>query len=382
MNRPRRRIGLGGRLFAAQTLVVLVGAATAGLVAAAVGPAIFRDHLRHAGAIGAETSRHVEEAYASASAVALGVAMLCALATALAVSAYVARRVAHPIGQLARVAADVTVGRYEVRAPAPGIGTEFDTVAQAFNAMAGRLRDVEDTRRRLLGDLGHEMRTPLATIEAYLDAAEDGVGVDDEDTLAVLRTQTTRLRRLAEDLTAVARAEEDRLTLRRRPVSPADLLAAAGAAAQPGYTARGVALTARAAAGLPALDADPQRLGQVLGNLLDNALRHTPPGGTVTVTADRHDRDIRIEVSDTGDGIAAEHLPHLFERFYRADTARDRDHGGSGIGLAIARAIVTAHGGRITAHSDGPGRGATFTVTLPAAGGPARERPGDAPHDP
>ncbi|MFG2042970.1 sensor histidine kinase [Dactylosporangium sp. NPDC048998] len=365
MRRPGRHVGLGGRLLAAQTLVVFVGVVTAGLVAAAVGPAIFRDHLHHAGTISPEASRHIEEAYASASALSLGVAMLCALAAALAVSAYVARRVAHPIGQLARVAADITDGQYEVRAPAPGIGAEFDTVAAAFNTMAGRLRDVEDTRRRLLGDLGHEMRTPLATIEAYLDAAEDGIGVDDEDTLTVLRTQTTRLRRLAEDLTAVSRAEEHRLDLHRRTTSPADLVDAAAAAAQPRYAAHNVTLTTRIATGLPALDVDPERLGQVLGNLLDNALRHTPPGGTVTVTADRHDGDVRIRVTDTGDGIAAEHLPHLFERFYRADTARDRDHGGSGIGLAIVRAIVTAHGGRVTADSDGPGRGATFTVELP-----------------
>lgn len=365
MRRPGRHAGLAGRLFAAQTLVVLVGAATAGLVAAAVGPAIFRDHLRHAGAISPEASRHVEEAYASASALSLGVAMLCALAAALAVSAYVARRVAHPIGQLARVAADITAGQYEVRVPAPGIGTEFDTVAAAFNTMAGRLGDVEITRRRLLGDLGHEMRTPLATIEAYLDAAEDGVGVDDEDTLAVLRAQTTRLRRLAEDLTAVARAEEDRLDLHRRPTAPEDLVSAAVAAGEPQYTARGVTLTAQLAPGLPPVDADPQRLGQVLANLLDNALRHTPPGGTVTVTAEHEQAEVHIRVTDTGTGIAAEHLPHLFERFYRADTARDRDRGGSGIGLAIVRAIVTAHGGRVTAHSDGPGHGATFTVTLP-----------------
>ncbi|MEU7872202.1 HAMP domain-containing sensor histidine kinase [Dactylosporangium sp. NPDC049140] len=367
MTRRRRRVGLGGRLFAAQTLVVLVGASTAGLVAVAVGPTIFRDHLHHAGTISAEASRHVEEAYASASAVSLGVAMLCALAAALAVSAYVARRVARPIGELARVAAEVTDGRYEVRAPAPGIGAEFDTVAVAFNIMAGRLGDVEGTRRRLLGDLGHELRTPIATIEAYLEAAEDGVGVDDEDTLTVLRTQTARLRRLAEDLTAVARAEEARLDLDRRPTAVVDLVDAAVAAARPGCTARGVTLTHRIAAGLPTVDADPQRLGQVLGNLLDNALRHTPPGGAVTVTADRHDGCIRIQVTDTGDGIAAEHLPHLFERFYRADAARNRGHGGSGIGLAIVRAIVVDHGGRVAAASDGPGRGATFTITLPGS---------------
>ncbi|MGA5298336.1 sensor histidine kinase [Nucisporomicrobium flavum] len=363
----RRRIGLAARLFAAQTLVVLVGVVTASLVAAVVGPAIFRGHLHHAGEISAETGRHVEEAYGSANAVALGVALLCALGAGLAVSAFVARRVAHPIGQLAHIAGEITDGRYEVRAPAPGIGAEFDTVAEAFNTMAGRLQDIETTRRRLLGDLGHEMRTPLATIEAYLDAAEDGIGVDDEDTLTVLRTQTGRLRRLAEDLAAVSLAEERRVDLHPEPVAPAELVGAAVAAAAPRYAAAGVALDAGAAAGLPSVDADPQRLGQVLGNLLDNALRHTPAGGSVTVTADLAADRLRLQVADTGEGIPAEHLPHVFERFYRADSARDRARGGSGIGLAIVRAIVSAHGGAVSAHSDGPGRGATFTVTLPLA---------------
>ena len=123
---------------------------------------------------------------------------------------------------------------------------------------------------------------------------------------------------------------------------------------------------------VPDIDADPERIGQVLGNLLDNALRHTPPGGQVSVTLDPDPAGIRITIADDGEGIAAAHLPHLFERFYRADPARDRGRGGSGIGLTIVRTLVHAHGGRVTADSDGPGTGATFTVTLHAAGiGPA-----------
>ncbi|MFG2058730.1 sensor histidine kinase [Micromonospora sp. NPDC048930] len=365
----RGQLGLPGRLLAAQTFVVLTGAATLAMVAAAVGPAIFRSHLRRvAGPVDPGTAHHVEEAYASASALALGVAIAASLLAALAVSAYLARRLAQPVTQLAAAAADVSRGEYAARVNAPGFGPEFDTVAAAFNAMAARLADAETTRRRLLADLGHELRTPLATIEAYVDAAEDGIAVEGEETWTVLRAQTTRLRRLAEDVVAVSRAEEHQLDLHRRPVAAGELVSAAVAAARPRYVAKGVALHEQVAPDAGLIDADAQRMGQVLGNLLDNALRHTPPAGHVTVRATRDHEGVHVSVADTGDGIDVRHLPHVFERFYRADAARDRDHGGSGIGLAVARAIVTQHGGRITAASEGRGKGATFTVTLPAAG--------------
>jgi signal transduction histidine kinase len=359
------RLGLAGRLFAAQTLVVLVGAVTLGLVAAAVGPAIFRDHLHRASTqVDADAARHVEEAYASASALSLAVALLAALVAALAVSAYVARRVAHPVGQLAAAAADVADGDYETRVAAPGMGREFATLALAFNTMAARLDDMEATRRRLLADLGHELRTPLATIEAYVDATEDGVSVADEDTWAVLRTQTNRLRRLAEDIAAVSLAEEHQLDLHPRRLAAKDLVGAAVAAAQPRYVAKGVRLQERVGGGVGDVEVDPERMSQVLSNLLDNALRHTATGGTVIITLDRNANGVRFTVADTGEGIPTEHLSHVFERFYRADPARGR--GGSGIGLAIARAIVIEHGGQITAASAGPGAGATFTVILPS----------------
>jgi two-component system sensor histidine kinase BaeS len=363
----RLPVGLAGRLFAAQALVVFSGALTLGLVAVAMGPAIFHDHLSQVpGQVDAEAARHVEEAYASANLVSLTVALFAALAAALAVSAYVARRVARPVGQLAAAAADVAEGRYDARVSAPGLGREFDTVAEAFNAMAARLADVEATRRRLLADLGHELRNPVATIEAYVDAAEDGVAVAGEETWAVLRTQTGRLRRLVDDVAAVSRAEEHQLDLQPHSVAAADLVQAAAATVRPRFADKGVVLHERVVASAGDVWADPERIGQVLGNVLENALRHTPPGGEVTLTVDRDTAGVRFTVADTGEGIPAEHVRHVFERFYRVETARDRHHGGSGIGLAIARAIVAEHGGRISAESDGPGRGATFTIILPA----------------
>lgn len=361
-------MGLAARLFAAQVLVLVVGAATLGLVAALVGPPIFHDHLRRAvGEVPAETSHHVEEAYASAGVLSLGVALAAALAAALAISAYVARRVAHPVAALADAATDVADGRYAVAVTAPNLGGEFDRLTAAFNLMATQLEAVEATRRRMLADLAHEMRTPLATLDAYLEAAEDGVSVADEDAAQVLRAQTMRLRRLADDIAAVSRAEEHQLDLHPRPVAPAALADTAVAAARARYAEKGVALRAEADPSLPDVTVDAERIGQALGNLLDNALRHTPPGGEVTVSA-RSARDgACLAVSDTGAGVPAEHLPHLFERFYRADAARDREHGGSGIGLAIVRAVVAAHGGRVRADSPGPHGGAVFTIFLPTA---------------
>jgi two-component system sensor histidine kinase BaeS len=364
----RPHLGLTGRLFAAQSLVVLAGAATLGAVTVLVGPAIFHEHLQQISpAAGPEVTHHVEQAYTSANTIALAVGLAAALATALAASALAARRVARPVRQLAAAAADIADGRYAARVTAPGIGADFDSVAASFNAMAARLADVETTRRRLLADVGHELRTPLATMQAYVQAAQDGITVADEDTWTVLATQTERMQRLIEDIAAVSRAEENQLDLHPVRTTAADLAVTAVTAARPRYTAKGVALEHRPQPGATTVDADPARLAQVLANLLDNALRHTPPGGHVTVTTGSDNDNVHITVTDTGDGITAEHLPHLFERFYRADTARDRGHGGSGIGLAIARAIVTDHGGHLTADSHGPGTGATFTVTLPTA---------------
>jgi signal transduction histidine kinase len=360
------RAGIAGRLFTAQTLVVLVGGLTLGLVASVIGPTIFHNHLGQVpGGVEPQTAQHVEEAYASASAISLAVAMVAALATALAVSAYLARRVARPAGDLAAAATEVADGHYGTRVAAPGLGREFDTVAQAFNAMAARLADVESMRRRLLADLGHELRTPVATIEAYVDAAEDGVAVAGEDTWAVLRAQARRLKRLADDIAAVSRAEEHQIDVHIQPLDAGQLANAALDAAHAAAQAKGIELHLHVGDGPHSVLADPERMGQVLGNVLDNALRHTPSGGTVTLALEAVPNGVRFTISDNGEGILAEHLPHIFERFYRADPTRD---GGSGIGLAVARAIVDIHNGHITAASKGPGTGAIFTILLLPAG--------------
>ena len=363
----RRRGGLAGRLLVAQTLVLLTGSVTAWLIAATVGPTLFHSHLTQAN-VGATSAQilHTEMAYQSANAISLSLALLTALVVAMAVDVYMARRIGRSVASIADAASDVAGGHYDVRVPAPGLGAEFDALVSGFNQMADRLGSVERTRRRLLADLGHEMRTPVATLDAYLEALEDGVATLDAPTTELLRAQTRRLARLSEDIGTVSRAEEGQVQLDLRTVQPSTVVSAAIDSVAEAYETKGVRLDTDIAVGLPQLSLDPERMGQVLGNLLDNALRHTPAGGTVTISAaaSRRTGGVALSVADTGEGIPAEHLAHVFERFYRVDTARDRAHGGSGIGLAIAKAFVEAHGGQLSATSSGTGQGSTFRILL------------------
>lgn len=361
----RARPGFAARLLAAQALVLVASALTTWLVASVVGPTIFSGHLQQAGDTHTATeTRHVEEAFASALLLSIALALLASVAAALAVSWYFSRRVQRSIHHVAEAASQIADGRYDARVPDPGLGGEFASLALTYDRLAEKLGSTESTRRSMLADLAHEMRTPLATIDAHLEAVEDGVRELDEDTLGVIRGSTGRLRRLAEDIAAVSRAEEDGRDVTLRPMDAAGVAHAAAEAAWDRYAAKGVQLhTELDEAGEIRVDAD--RFGQVLGNLLDNALRHTPEGRAVTLACRRVDHWVEYRVADTGEGVASEHLPHLFDRFYRADTARDRAHGGSGIGLAIAKALVEAHGGGISVTSAGPGHGATFTVRIP-----------------
>lgn len=353
-----QRPGFGGRLLLAQTPVLVAGGSTSWGVAAAVGPEIFSDHLTAAGGeqSAAETT-HVEEAYASAIVVALAVSLVIALV----VPWFFTHRVKRSVNAVADSATRIAHGDYRVRISPPGLGPEFDLLGTSINQLAGRLANVEQTRRRMLA---HEMRTPLATIDAHLEAIEDGLRSADADTIAVLRSSIDRLCRLGRDISAVSKAEEGQLPIDPRPVEVTDLVRTATSASAHFAATRNVRLVEQTASESVEIMADQERMGQVLGNLLDNAIRHSPAGREVVVSSRPVGRRwVEISVADAGDGIVAEHLGHVF---YRADTARNRQQGGSGIGLTITRALVEAHGGDIVAASPGPGEGATSTVRLPA----------------
>src|SRR3954469_37202 len=361
-----RRTGIGVRLLLAQTLVLVAGAATVWIVAAVVGPPLFREHLHRAGIPAMSSEQmHAEEAYTYATAISIGVALAVSALAALVVTWYFSRRVQRSVAEVASAAAAVADGRYDSRVSPPQLGDDFDSLAEAFNQMAGRLEAVETTRRRMFGDLAHEIRTPVSVLEAYFEAVEDGVKVLDRETITMLRDQTRRLVRFSDDVAALAQAEESHAAIAPTSVAPEDLIETAVSAAADRFATKGVTLSSHVGSGMSAVWADSHRLGQVLANLLDNALRHTASGGRVDISATAHRDEVTISVSDDGEGIVAEHLPHVFERFYRADAARDREHGGAGIGLAIAKALVEAHHGHITANSAGPVTGTTFTITLP-----------------
>jgi two-component system, OmpR family, sensor histidine kinase BaeS len=365
--RPRwRRSGIGLRLLAAQAIVVAVGAATTFVVAAVVGPPLFREHLHRAGVpMGSMEEVHAEEAYGYATVFSIGGALAVSALAALAVSWYVSRRLQQSLTEVASAATAVAEGDYDIRVSSPRLGEDFDALAAAFNQMASRLQSVETTRQQMFSDLAHEIRTPVAVLEAYIEALEDGVRTLTPQTATMLRDQTRRLVRFSDDVAALAKAEESSVSMAYAVVDVDRLIQRCAAVAQERYDAKNVTLHVRPARDLPRLWADEQRLAQVLGNLLDNALRHTASGGSVHVDCHSENHHLEIAVVDNGDGIAAEHLPRVFERFYRADAARDRDHGGAGIGLAIAKALVEAHGGTISVTSAGPGTGATFTLSLP-----------------
>ena len=361
------RGGLASRLMLAQVLVLGASVVTAGVVAAIVGPPLFHEHLLEAGhAADSPQLAHIEQAYRDASLVSLGVALVIALACAAAVTWYVTRRLQAPLGALANAAREVSRGHLGARVGPLGAGTEFDELGQAFNLMASQLEQTEDTRRRLLSDLAHELRTPIATLTVYCEGLRDGVTTWNTETERVLTEQTERLARLAADLDDVSRAEEGRLALELSPTPVRELIWSAAQAKREAFARQGVELDVQADAA-PDVDvaADPRRVGQVLDNLLANALRHTPPGGSVRLFARAVHDAVEFVVADTGDGMSTDQLPHVFERFYRGDTARDRERGGSGLGLTISRAIADAHHGSLVASSPGPGHGSTFTLALP-----------------
>ncbi|GGG62112.1 two-component sensor histidine kinase [Kocuria dechangensis] len=380
MSPLRRHRGIASRFFLAQVLVVGVSILASGVVASLAGPPIFHEHMLIAGhPENSPELLHVERAYRDTNLITLGVALGTALICALVVSAWCSRRLRDPLERLTEAAQGMARGRYDTRVPDMGAGAEVDALASSFNTMAARLQRTEDTRRRMLSDLAHEMRTPISVLTVYFEALQDGVTHWDETTDELMSEQLARLTRLVEDINDVSRAEEGRMDLDRAEHPVCELVHAAVEAHREAYAAKGVELLVDLDQG-GTVEVDRQRMGQVLGNLLTNALRHTPPGGTVTVrTTTSSPHHLAIQVADTGDGIAAEHLPQVFERFWRGDTARDRDHGGSGIGLTISKALVEAHGGALTATSSGPGHGAVFTVELPTrqqVGPPAAEVPG------
>ena len=363
IGRARGR-GLGSRLLVAQLVVLLAGALTLGLVALIVAPRLFTVHMDRAGETDPMVRAHAEEAFGSALGIALLVAASVSVASALVISALAVRRLSAPVTQLATAADSLASGHYEVAVPDPRLGDEFDRLTAAFTHMADALAHTERVRRQLLSDLAHELRTPLNTLAAQIDGLEDGLVAPTPATWQAIHGQLRRLERLAADIGQLSAAEEHAHPLTLRPADVAQIAADAVAADSPRYEMKNVHLVLERVGPLLAR-VDGIRMQQVLANLLDNALRHTPAGGDVTVRAFPEGRDAVVQVVDTGAGLPPSELEAVFERFHRVNPSRSRADGGSGLGLTIARIIVGDHGGTLTAESSGLGSGATFTLRIP-----------------
>lgn len=292
-------------------------------------------------------------------------ALLLAGLVALLLALLCSYQILKPIRALTEVANHMEKGdlsqRVKTRAK-----DEIGKLAHAFNTMADSLARSEQLRRNMVSDVAHELRTPLTNIRGYLEALQDQVVQPTQEIVALLYEESLLLSRLVADLQDLSLAEAGQLYLVRRPVALEELIAKAVCALQLQAESKRIAIHVDIAPGLPDIDADPERVGQILRNLLSNAITHTPISGEIYVNASVDGDEVRVSVQDTGEGIAAEHLSNIFERFYRADASRARATGGTGLGLAIVKQMVQAHGGQVEVESQ-PGQGACFMFTLPLA---------------
>jgi heavy metal sensor kinase len=271
-----------------------------------------------------------------------------------------------PIESMREEASAISASELARRLPVPSTGDEVARLGQTLNEMLGRLEQAHERERRFVDDASHELRTPLANLKAELDLAlrRARTAEELEGALRSASEESDRLSRLADDLLVLARADRGRLPVRREPVDVGRLVRGSAEAFAARAADRGVEIEVRANGELW-LDVDELRLGQALGNLLDNAIRHTPPGGRVRIEAVRGDGALRLEVRDTGEGFPPGSLPRVFEAFARPDAARTRPDGGAGLGLAIVRAVAEAHGGSVEA-TNAAGGGAAVVLIIPA----------------
>jgi signal transduction histidine kinase len=355
------------RMFASYAVVIAVGAATAYGTVRLLAPPLF-DHRMGSmngggmGMVRGGVSGSAHSALISALNTSLLVALLASCVTAGLVAAFVTRRLLRPLEAVRAATRQIAAGRYDASVPVPR-EPELAALATDVNALGGALADTEARRTRLLGDVAHEMRTPLTTLDGYVEGFIDNVLAPTPENLMALSDEVRRLHRLADDLSTLSRAEEGRVELHPADVDLVELTRRACDRLRPQFDDAGVKLDVRADAVTP-VHVDADRIMQVLTNLLGNALLATSRDGTVVVRCGQQSADATVQIADDGVGLTPQDLERVFERFYRA-TGQPKRSAGSGVGLTIARGLARAHGGDLTASSAGPGRGATFTLRLP-----------------
>lgn len=279
------------------------------------------------------------------------------------VTIFMSRRVFNPIQALIGAARDLESGKPVPRIELKSYG-EIAELGRAFDSLAKTLHQNEELRQHMVSDIAHELRTPLTNIRGYLEAVQDGVVEPDAHTIDLIYEEVMLLNRIIQDLQELALAEAGQLHYARQPFDLAEIIEQTTALVEARAASRDIEIITDLRYRLPQAYADPARVAQILRNLLNNALNYTPEGGRITIHAAAHLRHIEIHVSDTGTGIAEEHLPYLFERFYRVDPSRSRITGGAGLGLAIVKQLVEAQGGRIRVESE-LGKGTRFVFSIP-----------------
>jgi histidine kinase len=354
--------GLGPRLFLSHLLAIGTATGTFIVTFRLLAPEVFGRRIQGSqGSNGpsgpAGWSHEIVDTFESSVDISIFVSILAGAVAAAIVAWLMTRLLSKPVKEIRSTTHALATGNYSERVAEPSID-ELADLARDVNALADALESTEVSRAQLISDVTHELRTPLTSIDGYVEGAADGVFTS-EEMLGSVTEETRRMRKLIDDLSMLSRAQEGSLVLDR---SDTDLLQLSNETAErlhPQFEAAGVTLSV---SGVPAVaSVDPIRIGQVLTNLLGNALGHSAVNGAVTMIT-REDTDgVTVIITDAGDGIAAADLPRVFDRFYRGTTT---SRAGTGIGLAIARGIVDAHGGTITADSDGPGTGATFAIHL------------------
>jgi histidine kinase len=292
------------------------------------------------------------------------IALIAAMVFAIVVSWIFSRSIIAPVSDMTAASQRIADGHYGERVQLRG-ADELGQLAGRFNQMAEKLEQVESMRRRLIGDVTHELRTPLTAIKGSLEGLMDGVLPATEETYQEIHREAERLNRLVDDLQELSRVEAHAYELDLRELDVSALIKTVIKRMQFQFDDKHIVLTASLPPQPMHVHADEDRILQVLTNLLGNALNYTLAGGQVTIVVEPVGKQARFSIQDTGIGIPPEHLPHIFDRFYRVDKSRSRAHGGSGIGLTIAKHLVEAHGGKIWAESDGEGRGSAFLFTLP-----------------
>ncbi len=374
----RRHLSL--KLFLSYLFVILVGVVVLASSSDLIVPTAFQRHLGDMGAMmsnrmggsQAGLDQSLFDNFRAAVTEALSVAVLAATLMAVIASVFISRQVVAPVQAMMAASQRIADGHYGERVRVPGdvARQEMDELGQlalSFNQMAARLERTESMRRQLIGDVTHELRTPLTTIKGSMEGLMDGVLPANEETYMQIYREADRLQRLVNDLQELSRIEAGAYELQRQTTTVKTLVDSTVARLQRQFEEKGVSLSTQIPQELPFIKVDPDRLSQVLLNLLGNALQYTPPGGEAGITASYQQNEVRVAISDNGIGVPPEDLAYLFTRFYRVDKSRARSIGGSGIGLTIAKHLVEAHGGRIWAQSPGAGKGSTFVFTIPLA---------------